>query len=252
VKVLAAWGGGVTAAQGRRIEHFVSANRDATVPGAAPIAALELVTPYLKTLAQCIDRDAVRGARPPSLIPGADAMFDSGAVPHATRWGLPYPGRDAIFSYMQESFEATLEALAKSRDQERYFFRLSLLHEDMHGEAMLMTLHTLGLPAPKRKHIVAPAAAVEPSRYLVEVLHQIARSIGAADIRITEFQMSPKEFAFSGEAANVAEAIEYVGRLRKEQELGRFKIDSPNPNILPNERAQFRVSGRVDLPGAKR
>ena len=64
--------------------------------------------------------------------------------------------------------------------------------------------------------------------------------------------MSPKEFAFSGEAANVAEAIEYVGRLRKEQDLGGFKIDSPNPNILPNERAQFRVSGRVDLPGAKR
>jgi hypothetical protein len=95
-------------------------------------------------------------------------------------------------------------------------------------------------------------AAVEPSRYLVEILHQIARSIGAADIRITEFQMSPKEFAFSGEAANVAEAIEYVGRLRKEPELGGFKIDSPNPNILPNERAQFRVSGRVDLPGVKR
>jgi hypothetical protein len=95
-------------------------------------------------------------------------------------------------------------------------------------------------------------AAVEPSRYLVEILHQIARTIGAADIRITEFQMSPKEFAFSGEAANVAEAIEYVGRLRKEPDLGGFKIDSPNPNILPNERAQFRVSGRVDLPGAKR
>jgi hypothetical protein len=95
-------------------------------------------------------------------------------------------------------------------------------------------------------------AALDPSRYLVEILHQISRTIGAADIRITEFQMSPREFAFSGEAANVAEAIEYVGRLRKEPELGGFKIDSPNPNILPNERAQFRVSGRVELPGAKR
>jgi hypothetical protein len=50
----------------------------------------------------------------------------------------------------------------------------------------------------------------------------------------------------------VAEAIEYVGRLRKEPELAGFKLDSPNPNILPNERAQFRVSGRVDLPGSKR
>jgi hypothetical protein len=95
-------------------------------------------------------------------------------------------------------------------------------------------------------------AAVEPSRYLVEILHQISRGIGAADIRITEFQMSPREFAFAGEAANVAEAIEYVGRLRKEPELAGFKLDSPNPNILPNERAQFRVSGRVDSPGSKR
>jgi phosphoglucomutase len=63
VKVLAAWGGGVTAAQARRIEHFAAANRDVTVPVAAPIATLDLVTPYLKKLAQCIDRDAVRGAR---------------------------------------------------------------------------------------------------------------------------------------------------------------------------------------------
>jgi len=43
-----------------------------------------------------------------------------------------------------------------------------------------------------------------------------------------------------------------VGRLRKEPDLGGLKIDSPNPNILPNERAQFRVSGKVELLGAKR
>lgn len=95
-------------------------------------------------------------------------------------------------------------------------------------------------------------AALDPSRYLVEVLHQAAKAAGAADIRITEFQMNTREFAFSGEAVNVAEAIEYVGRLRKEPELGGFKIDSPNPNILPNERAQFRVTGRVETGKAKR
>ena len=63
VKVLAAWGGGVTAEQARRIEHFAATNGDATAPVAAPIAALDLVTPYLEKLALCIDRDAVRGAR---------------------------------------------------------------------------------------------------------------------------------------------------------------------------------------------
>jgi hypothetical protein len=94
--------------------------------------------------------------------------------------------------------------------------------------------------------------AVEPSRYLIELLHQASKTVGGADIRITEFQMNPREFAISGEASNVDEAIKYVGRLKKEPELGAFKIDSPNPNILPNERAQFRVAGKVDNTLVKR
>ena len=94
--------------------------------------------------------------------------------------------------------------------------------------------------------------AVEPSRYLIELLHQASKTVGGADIRITEFQMNPREFAISGEASNVDEAIKYVGRLKKEPELGAFKIDSPNPNILPNERAQFRVAGKVDKTLVKR
>ncbi len=94
--------------------------------------------------------------------------------------------------------------------------------------------------------------AVEPSRYLIELLYQASQNVGGADIRITEFQVNPKEFAFSAEAANVSEAIEYVGRLKKNPELSSFKLDSPNPNILPNERAQFRVSGKVESLVSKR
>ncbi|MEI6871616.1 MAG: pilus assembly protein PilM [Verrucomicrobiota bacterium] len=95
-------------------------------------------------------------------------------------------------------------------------------------------------------------AAIDPAHYLVEVLHQAAKTVNGADIRITEFQLNPKEFAFSGEAANVSEAIEYVARLKKEAELAAYKLDSPNPNILPNERAQFRVTGKTDNTSAKR
>ena len=43
---------------------------------------------------------------------------------------------------------AAQDALAASRDGERYFFELALYHEDMHGEALLMTLQTLALPPP--------------------------------------------------------------------------------------------------------
>jgi phosphoglucomutase len=64
VKVLASWGGGVTAEQARRIEQLATEIRDPAAQPAAPAAAgLDLVTPYLGRLAELIDRDALRGTR---------------------------------------------------------------------------------------------------------------------------------------------------------------------------------------------
>jgi iron(II)-dependent oxidoreductase len=83
-----------------------------------------------------------------SRLPSADALFDSRIVPHATRWHLPMPAARVLFDYMKSTLEETLEALAGCPEEARYFFALALLHEDMHGEALLMTLQTLGLPPP--------------------------------------------------------------------------------------------------------
>ncbi len=99
------------------------------------------------------------GSRTPSRLAGADAMFDSRTVAHDARWQLAYPPREAVFRYLEETLAVTLEDLARSREDDRHRFRLSLFHEDMHGEALLMTLHTLGLPAPRRAHDPAPAPA---------------------------------------------------------------------------------------------
>ncbi|HUP98206.1 MAG TPA: SUMF1/EgtB/PvdO family nonheme iron enzyme, partial [Usitatibacter sp.] len=82
-----------------------------------------------------------------AIEPRADALFDSARVAHASRWHLEYPTERALRGYIDASHEATLEALAHGRG-ERYFFELALLHEDMHGEALLMTLQTLALPPP--------------------------------------------------------------------------------------------------------
>jgi iron(II)-dependent oxidoreductase len=85
----------------------------------------------------------------PSLLRNADSLFDSSNVPHATRWHLDLPTVAGIYAYMGNTLDRTLEALAKVPGEgDRYFFELALLHEDMHGEALLMTLQTLGLPAP--------------------------------------------------------------------------------------------------------
>jgi iron(II)-dependent oxidoreductase len=54
-----------------------------------------------------------------------------------------------------------LAELQRTPPAERYFFALALLHEDMHGEALRMTLQSLGLPPPSGDRLVAaelPAA----------------------------------------------------------------------------------------------
>ena len=100
----------------------------------------------------------------PSVLPHADAFFDSAKVPHDSRWHLPYPPAQHLRRYMDDTLEATLERLANASDEMRYFFELALLHEDMHGEALLMTLQTLGLPAPALAQVEGPARVAGPSR----------------------------------------------------------------------------------------
>jgi iron(II)-dependent oxidoreductase len=97
------------------------------------------------------------------MLDGADALFDSTAVAHATRWSLPFPPVRTLRAYMEDSLDATLEALGRTPPEERYFFALALLHEDMHGEALRMTLQTLGLPAPDGDTF-APAETAGESR----------------------------------------------------------------------------------------
>lgn len=108
--------------------------------------------------------DDPAGAAMPSCLPGADALFDSRTVAHDTRWTLDYPSALQVRRYLDDTLSRTLEDLAASRDDDRHRFRLALFHEDMHGEALLMTLHTLGLPAPKRGHVAPPAATVGEGR----------------------------------------------------------------------------------------
>jgi len=93
----------------------------------------------------------------PSLLPGADALFNSSTVPHATRWALDYPAQSRLRAYMADTLHATQEALARTHPgDDRYFFELALRHEDMHGEALLMTLQSLSLPAPSLDVPLAP------------------------------------------------------------------------------------------------
>ncbi len=85
-----------------------------------------------------------------SLLSRGDDWFDSNTVPHRSRWTLDLPSTGALKTYCHEVLDRVLDKLSRepNDDLALYPYRLALAHEDMHGEAYLYTLQTLGLEAP--------------------------------------------------------------------------------------------------------
>jgi iron(II)-dependent oxidoreductase len=84
----------------------------------------------------------------PSILPNADALYNSATVPHDSRWELPLPSFADTIAYRDEVLERLLAGL-KSGKADPYFAALALHHEEMHAEAFHYTRQTLGYPAPK-------------------------------------------------------------------------------------------------------
>lgn len=158
----------------------------------------------------------------PSMLQGADALFDSSAVPHATRWSLPYPPLADLLGYMERTLEETLAALARTPAEKRYFFALSLLHEDMHGEALLMTLQTLALPAP-------PVDAKDPPASSPAEARDIAFPGGAFDLGTApgtgDFVFDNEKWAHEVEV----EPFAIADRTVTQGEFAAFVEDSGSP-----------------------
>ena len=85
--------------------------------------------------------------REPGPRAHADALYDSSAVPHATRWSLPLPDAEATRADLDAQLARTLALLRDAADDDAalYFYRLALLHEDMHHEAALYMAQSLGI-----------------------------------------------------------------------------------------------------------
>ncbi|MEC5160459.1 MULTISPECIES: selenoneine synthase SenA [unclassified Janthinobacterium] len=94
-----------------------------------------------------------------SLLTRGDDLFDSNTVPHRSRWSLDMPAAGALKTYCREVLDRVLDKLSREAEDDAalYPYRLALAHEDMHGEALLYTLQTLGLEAPPP---LAPAQPV--------------------------------------------------------------------------------------------
>lgn len=91
--------------------------------------------------------------RPAGRLPGADALYNSSAVVHPSRWHLPLPDISQTRAYLEQGLAQTLELLAhlpeSPESQENlYFYRLALFHEDMHGEAAAYMAQALDISLP--------------------------------------------------------------------------------------------------------
>ncbi len=89
-------------------------------------------------------------ARRLSLLPPADALYNSSEVAHDNRWHLPLPDLNATRAYLQATLDQTLALLATEHNNAAalYFYRLALFHEDMHGEAAVYMAQALGIGLP--------------------------------------------------------------------------------------------------------
>ena len=89
------------------------------------------------------------------------------------------------------------------------------------------------------------AAAIDSHRYMIELLYLLQRCLPADSVRFTEFEQMPQEWRVVGEAPTAGLAIDYLSRLKNDPDMKASEISADPPRMLPNERAQFQVNGKL-------
>ena len=86
----------------------------------------------------------------PPLVAQGDAIWDSAAIPHATRWHLTLPSPAETRTYMDEvaGRVAARVVAPDASEQLRFIARYAVHHHDMHTEALTYTRQTLGYASP--------------------------------------------------------------------------------------------------------
>ena len=88
----------------------------------------------------------------PSLLPHADALYNSSEVVHDSRWTLTLPDFEHTQRYLSDVLTrslAQLRAAPDASDEALYFWRLAMQHEAMHNEASVYMAQNLGVALPE-------------------------------------------------------------------------------------------------------
>jgi gamma-glutamyl hercynylcysteine S-oxide synthase len=105
------------------------------------------------------------GSLATSVLPGADALYDSAAIAHDLRWDLPLPVLGATLAYQDRVLDLVEERMWREPGNPSlaYFVQLAAFHEDMHAEAFHYTRQTLAYAAPQLPLRDAGRAAGAPA-----------------------------------------------------------------------------------------
>lgn len=93
----------------------------------------------------------------PWILGNSEQLYNSSAIPHDVRWGLPLPDLDATLGYLERVQQAMEERLTSdlASEADTYHTLLTLFHEDMHGESFAWNRQTHGwaMPQPELEQV---------------------------------------------------------------------------------------------------
>lgn len=157
-------------------------------------------------------------ARSASILPQADACYDSSLVPHETRWHLPLLQAIDCKAYLAKTLRQTLQHLQMLENTncvdegELYFYRLVLLHEAMHAEAAIYRAQALGL-AIKNAPTVA-TLNLQQTQIVIDAQQIMLGSVAADgfcfDNELQARQINLAAFSIDGQAVTWAQYLPFV------------------------------------------
>ena len=84
--------------------------------------------------------------------------------------------------------------------------------------------------------------AIDPSRYPIECLLACVAAL-PPEVRLTEFDHNPDDVLIKGEGRDAASIFKFLDAVKADPELKQWKWTLPQPQLLPNNRAQFQLEG---------
>ena len=98
-------------------------------------------------------------------------------------------------------------------------------------------------------HWFALEAATNPGGYPAELFHRLVSLLPDEGIRLKEFHIELDKLVVSGEASTVNHAKKFQADLTNDEGLRRYSWNAPQPQILEDNRANFRVEGTLNGGG---